>query len=89
MSFNVALLRILTCRSNGGGLISISTGPFTTAALISETDGAYLVQQFIAGNNITVTFPQEAAHEVPNPTGGLMSDYSTYGPNYGKLLSDI
>ena len=42
-----------------------------------------LVKQFAAGTNITISFPQTgAATNLQDPHGGLMSDFSTYGPTF-------
>ncbi|KAF8800185.1 subtilisin-like protease [Phlegmacium glaucopus] len=44
-------------------------------------DGAFLVQQFAAGVPIALSFPQVGgASNILNPTGGLISDFSGYGP---------
>ncbi|TFK50631.1 subtilisin-like protease [Heliocybe sulcata] len=69
--------------NNGGSFSAISVGDYT-ATLISESDGAFLVNAFAAKENITVSFPQSgAAWTLPDDTvGGLMSDFSTYGPTY-------
>ncbi|KIM30827.1 hypothetical protein M408DRAFT_65702 [Serendipita vermifera MAFF 305830] len=78
-------MKVALIYNNAPGLLAPSVGNYT-AELISATDGAYLVQQFVAGTNLTLTFPQEPAQEVPNEAGGLMSDFSSYGPNYDMLL---
>ncbi|KAI0786595.1 subtilisin-like protease [Abortiporus biennis] len=71
---------------NNGGSIGISAGNFTTA-LISEGDGDFLVQQFVAKSNLTLSFPQTGgSSNAPNPTGGLMSSFSTYGPSYDMFF---
>ncbi|PVG01025.1 subtilisin-like protease [Serendipita vermifera] len=77
-------MQVALIYNNGGSFGSIIVGNYT-AALISAEDGAYLVSQFAAGNNITISFPQTAAHATPDPTGGLMSDFSSYGPNFDML----
>lgn len=58
-----------------------STSPHVSA-LISEQDGAYLVGQFAAGHNVTVSFPQA----IPNPEGGIISSFTSYGPTYDLFL---
>ncbi|KAG9050740.1 hypothetical protein FS837_002684 [Tulasnella sp. UAMH 9824] len=53
------------------------------AALISKEDGEYLVDQFTHKVNIMVSFPQnQPPGVVPNPIGGLMSSFSSYGPTW-------
>lgn len=60
--------------------VTIDTGDFPAAAISAE-DGAYLVSEFVAKTGVTLTFPQTGgASTVPNPQGGLMSSFSTYGP---------
>ncbi|KAG8929169.1 hypothetical protein FRC01_004741 [Tulasnella sp. 417] len=60
--------------------ITIDTGAFPVAAISAE-DGAYLVSEFVAKTGVALTFPQTGgASTVPNPQGGLMSSFSTYGP---------
>ncbi|KAG8953405.1 hypothetical protein FRC04_002247 [Tulasnella sp. 424] len=60
--------------------ITIDTGNFSAAAISAE-DGAYLAAQFASKTGVTLTFPQTGgASTVPNPQGGLMSSFSTYGP---------
>jgi hypothetical protein len=68
--------------NNVAGLSAISTGNYT-AALISAEDGAYLVGQIAAGNHPALTFPQSGGTiNIPNPTGGQVSTFSTYGPTF-------
>jgi len=56
-------------------------------ALISAEDGAFLVSQFAAGNNITVAFPQAGrSFGLPSPTGGLVSSFTSYGPTNDMFL---
>ncbi|KAG8877642.1 hypothetical protein FRB97_003234 [Tulasnella sp. 331] len=63
----------------------VPTGSF--AVLIGQTDGQYLVAQFAAGKNITLTFPSVQLADVANPeTGGMVSDFSAYGPTYDLNL---
>ncbi|KAI0744031.1 subtilisin-like protease [Daedaleopsis nitida] len=65
---------------NGNGFAGIEVGSFT-AALIQAQDGVFLVNQFVAGAPIALSFPQQGGGtSFPNPQGGLMSDFSTYGP---------
>ncbi|GJJ15901.1 hypothetical protein Clacol_010179 [Clathrus columnatus] len=66
---------------NGAGFSAIATDNFTHTSLISENDGVFLVQQFIAGKNITVSFPQTGGGAtIDSPTGGLVSTFTSYGP---------
>ncbi|CAE6446882.1 unnamed protein product [Rhizoctonia solani] len=55
-----------------------------TSALISEPDGRFLLEEAIP-NEDTVSFPNSPA-TIPNPTGGLMSSFSTYGPTFDMYL---
>lgn len=46
------------------------------------------MEQFIAKTKITVSFPQSgAAFRIPNPSGGLVSYFSTIGPTFEMDLS--
>ncbi|KAF8714638.1 Subtilisin-like protein, partial [Rhizoctonia solani] len=64
-------------------LIPISTGPYP-GALISQADGIFLIQQAIP-QNLTISFPN-ASYIISNPTGGLVSPFSSYGPSYDMYL---
>ncbi|CAE6418377.1 unnamed protein product [Rhizoctonia solani] len=64
-------------------LISIATGNYT-AALISQSDGLFLLQEAIA-QKYTMSFPNSPS-TAPIPTGGLMSSFSSYGPTYDMYL---
>ncbi|GJJ15891.1 hypothetical protein Clacol_010169 [Clathrus columnatus] len=66
---------------NGSGFADgIETGNFTSS-LIQASDGVFLVEQFIAGRNITISFPQHGAlFNFPSNTGGLVSGFTSYGP---------
>ncbi|KEP45178.1 minor extracellular protease vpr protein [Rhizoctonia solani 123E] len=55
-----------------------------TASLITQKDGLFLLQEAIP-NNYTISFP-DSPSIVPNPTGGLMSFFSSYGPSYDMYL---
>ncbi|PFH48554.1 hypothetical protein AMATHDRAFT_76669 [Amanita thiersii Skay4041] len=67
--------------NNMAGFSGIDVGNYT-AALIQAADGEFLVKQFVAGAPITVTFPQTGSLvNVPNPQGGLISSFSSYGPS--------
>ncbi|KAG8936970.1 hypothetical protein FRC02_009107 [Tulasnella sp. 418] len=61
-------------------LSGIDAGGFPTA-LISQADGKYLVDQFVQKTGVLISFPQTGGSQtIPNPTGGLLSSFSTYGP---------
>ncbi|KAI0745166.1 subtilisin-like protease [Earliella scabrosa] len=65
---------------NGNGFANIEVGGFQ-AALIQAADGEFLASQFAAGAPVALSFPQAgASFPFPNPDGGLISDFSTYGP---------
>ncbi|KAJ6559547.1 subtilisin-like protease [Mycena capillaripes] len=65
---------------NGNGFAAIDVGGFN-AVLIQAEDGVFLAEQFAAGASISVSFPQTGgAVQFPAPTGGLVSDFTTYGP---------
>ncbi|CAE6463465.1 unnamed protein product [Rhizoctonia solani] len=64
-------------------LIAIDTGN-STGALISQTDGLFLLQEAIP-SNYTVSFPNSPS-TIANPTGGLMSPFSSFGPSYDMHL---
>ncbi|KAF9264125.1 subtilisin-like protease [Marasmius fiardii PR-910] len=65
---------------NGNGFAAIDVGDFN-ATLIQAADGEFLVEQFTAGVPITVSFPQTGGlTQFPDPAGGLISSFSTYGP---------
>ncbi|KAK7032714.1 minor extracellular protease vpr [Favolaschia claudopus] len=65
---------------NGNGFAGIEVGDFH-AVLIQAEDGVFLAQQYAAGQSMSVTFPQTGGSvDFPSPTGGLVSDFTTYGP---------
>lgn len=65
---------------NGNGFADIDVGNFTSA-LIQAADGEFLVQQFASGANVSLSFPQTGAStQFPDPTGGLISSFTSYGP---------
>ncbi|TDL26098.1 subtilisin-like protease [Rickenella mellea] len=67
---------------NGNGFAPIDTGNFTQASLIQAADGVFLVGQFAAKAPLTLSFPQTGgSFNFPNPTGGLISTFSSYGPS--------
>ncbi|CCO37917.1 Minor extracellular protease vpr [Rhizoctonia solani AG-1 IB] len=69
--------------NNVDGPISAITTNYTSV-LISEPDGRFLLEEAIP-NNDTVSFPNSPA-TIPNPTGGLMSSLSMYGPTFDMYL---
>ncbi|KAJ7115609.1 subtilisin-like protease [Mycena crocata] len=65
---------------NGNGFGGIDVGEFN-AVLIQAEDGVFLADQLAAGASLSVTFPQTGGSiDFPSPTGGLVSDFTTYGP---------
>ncbi|PVF93862.1 subtilisin-like protein [Serendipita vermifera] len=72
---------------NNGGSPNSFTPEHIPGALIGTEDGAYLLNQFLAGTPPTVSFPQDGpTGEVSNPTGGLVSTFSTYGPTFDSYM---
>nr|CUX90926.1 serine peptidase S08 [Flammulina velutipes] len=66
---------------NGNGFTAIDVGNYN-ATLIQAADGEFLVNEFASGANITITYPQEGAStNFPDPTGGLISSFTSYGPS--------
>ncbi|KAI0045483.1 subtilisin-like protease [Auriscalpium vulgare] len=67
---------------NGNGFQQVDFFGYTDAALIQAADGEWLVSQFVAGTAVTLNFPQHGASvEYPDPTGGLISSFTSYGPS--------
>ncbi|KAJ7045889.1 subtilisin-like protease, partial [Mycena alexandri] len=65
---------------DGTGFTAVTVGTFK-AVLIQAADGVFLAQQLAAGEVISVAFPQAGGSvEFPDPTGGLVSSYTSYGP---------
>ncbi|EJD37069.1 subtilisin-like protein [Auricularia subglabra TFB-10046 SS5] len=62
--------------------------PNKFALLRDISDGAFLVDQYHAGKNVTVKFPQHGSSvDIPNPeTGGLWSSYTSTGPTQDLLF---
>ncbi|KAJ7680615.1 pyrolysin, partial [Mycena polygramma] len=78
---------VMIYNSDTGAFSAISVAGYK-AVLISADDGKFLVGQFIAKTNITISFPQtDAAFTIPNPSGGLISAFSTVGPTFDMFLS--
>ncbi|KAF9446345.1 subtilisin-like protease [Macrolepiota fuliginosa MF-IS2] len=67
---------------NGSGFAAIDVGANFTAALIQAADGEFLVQEFVAGAPVTISFPQSGGStNFPDPSGGLISSFTSYGPS--------
>ncbi|CAE6414623.1 unnamed protein product [Rhizoctonia solani] len=64
-------------------LFAISIAPYN-GTLISRADGEFLLKEGIT-NEYTVSFPNSPA-TIPNPSGGLMSNFSSYGPTFDMYL---
>ncbi|CAE7144667.1 unnamed protein product [Rhizoctonia solani] len=62
---------------------TIEAGDYV-AAIITQVDGLFLLQEAIP-KKYTVSFPNDPS-TIPNPTGGLVSSFSTYGPSYDMYL---
>ncbi|CAE7226259.1 unnamed protein product [Rhizoctonia solani] len=62
---------------------AISTGQYP-GALITQQDGLFLLQEAIP-KKYTVSFPNSPFYGT-NPSGGLMSSFSTYGPSHDMYL---
>jgi subtilisin family serine protease len=78
--------KVVLIYNNGGTPVSFGSQTIP-GALIGAEDGAYLLNQYLAGTPPTVSFPQTGGSEyVNNPTGGLMSSYSTYGPTFEGFM---
>ncbi|KIO30673.1 hypothetical protein M407DRAFT_20206 [Tulasnella calospora MUT 4182] len=57
--------------------------PELVSAMISKADGEYLVDQFVHRTNVMLSFPQNQPPSlIPNPVGGLISSFSSYGPTW-------
>jgi len=68
-------------------MIQAADGEFVSGSFLPFTFNSFylsqLVKQFAAGTNITISFPQTgAATNLQDPHGGLMSNFSTYGPTF-------
>ncbi|THG94885.1 hypothetical protein EW026_g6671 [Hermanssonia centrifuga] len=65
---------------NGTGFTAIDVGNFTST-LIQTDDGIFLVNAFASGANVSLSFPQSGASaQFPDPSGGLISSFTSYGP---------
>ncbi|KAL0072270.1 hypothetical protein AAF712_000032, partial [Marasmius tenuissimus] len=50
---------------------------------IQRADGEFLVQQWVEGKNVTLTFPEKGGVvEFQDPKGGLISAFTSYGPSF-------
>ncbi|KAI0633256.1 subtilisin-like protease [Trametes polyzona] len=73
--------QVVLIYDNGSGFAAIDTGNFTTATLIQEADGVFLVNEFASGASVSLSFPQSGAgFNFPDPAGGLISSFTSYGP---------
>ncbi|KAG8859613.1 hypothetical protein FRB91_007499 [Serendipita sp. 411] len=78
--------RVALIYNNGGSPNSFEP-EHIPGALITTEDGAYLLQQYLAGTPPVISFPQEGGGgTINNPTGGLMSTFSTFGPTFDAYL---
>ncbi|KAI0088139.1 subtilisin-like protease [Irpex rosettiformis] len=78
--------KVFLIYNNVPGYASITTGNYT-AALVAADDGAFLVNQFASKSNVSLSFPQSGAYyELPDPHGGFISSFSTYGLNFDLEL---
>ncbi|PWN52630.1 subtilisin-like protein [Violaceomyces palustris] len=65
-----------------------SNVPGQQAASLTREDGQFLVRHFAAGDKISLDFSNQLAYtQADTATGGLMSDFSTYGPSYELQLA--
>jgi hypothetical protein len=72
--------------NNGGTPVSFEA-EYIPGALIDSDMGAWLLDSFLSGAIPLVSFPQTGgAGNVNNPTGGLISSYSTFGPTFDAYL---
>ncbi|CAE6403377.1 unnamed protein product [Rhizoctonia solani] len=62
---------------------AISTGEYP-GALITQADGLFLLKEAIP-KKYTIAFPS-SPYTASNPSGGLMSSFSTYGPSHDMYL---
>lgn len=69
--------------NNAPGVISptVAGDPPVTipVGMVSDSDGAALVNDYYTDAPTTITFTDQMA-SIPNATGGLMSDFSSFGP---------
>ncbi|KAG9227173.1 hypothetical protein CCMSSC00406_0004288 [Pleurotus cornucopiae] len=72
----------LIYNTDDGEFSGIAVGNYT-AVLITADDGKWLVNQYAAGAPLRLHFPAEGApFNIPDPKGGLVSSFSSYGPTY-------
>ncbi|KAF9488779.1 pyrolysin [Pleurotus eryngii] len=72
----------LIYNTDDGEFSGIAVGNYT-AVLITADDGKWLVNQYAAGIPLRLHFPAEGApFNIPDPKGGLVSSFSSYGPTY-------
>jgi len=70
-----------------GGVVFNSTVP---AVMVDTADGDFLINQVKANVSIRISFPQEGGVvTIPSATGGLSSQFSTYGPTVSASRSSF
>ncbi|KAH7096447.1 subtilisin-like protease [Auriculariales sp. MPI-PUGE-AT-0066] len=73
--------KLVIIANNGGVFGGVGFNSTTPTVMIDTTDGDFLVQQFVAKAAVKVSFPQTGgAVQLSSPTGGLSSEFSTFGP---------
>ncbi|KZV95486.1 subtilisin-like protease [Exidia glandulosa HHB12029] len=73
--------KVVIFYNNGGVFASGNFVNATTAVLVQDADGAYLVDQFVKGVSVSVRFPDtDSLTAVHSETGGLLSEFTTFGP---------
>ncbi|EJD38527.1 subtilisin-like protein [Auricularia subglabra TFB-10046 SS5] len=89
--------KVANVQAKGGEIVLIynNGNPFAPiisrspkAALIQEADGLWLLEQFLANKNVTLSFPAAGSYGyLPNvQDGGLVSAFTTYGPTFDMLF---
>ncbi|EJD50489.1 subtilisin-like protease [Auricularia subglabra TFB-10046 SS5] len=74
--------KVAVVYNNGGSFSPVNFGSTVKAVLIQDEDGAFLVDQFVKKTGAKIVFPQEnAVVKTPSPTGGLISDFTSFGPS--------
>jgi len=78
--------KYIIIRNNGGTWGIIDTGGHKGLAMVQDVDGMALLNALVAGTKFTISFSQ-AGYEPNNATGGIASDFSSYGPTYVPCIS--
>ena len=74
--------------NNGGHFRSGGFNSTVPAVFIDTAAGDFLISQFKASANITISFPQkDSVIIIPATTGGLSSVFSTYGPTVSGSIT--